>query len=175
MNDLPNIDSPRTNFTFGAAINTEEIGYVIWSSTRSGERPSQSVYTITCTSLRSGMASRGVRISAQMAAPMPKSVSRMTRKGLRALVSMIRSSSGVECRASERGACSGIGAIGESEGITIQFAIFVVSVSLHVPTLLTLPSPLLQRPLNLGLGVNQEICAGDHALAFGEAGVNGIV
>ena len=37
------MDSPRTNFTFGAAMNRVEIGYVIWSSTRSGERPSQSV------------------------------------------------------------------------------------------------------------------------------------
>ena len=41
--DFPNIDSPLTNFTFGAAMNFVEIGYVIWSSIRSGERPSQSV------------------------------------------------------------------------------------------------------------------------------------
>src|SRR5438270_6333355 len=47
---------------------------------------------ITWTSLRSGMASSGVRPSAQIAAAMAKRVRMRTRKGLRALASMTRSS-----------------------------------------------------------------------------------
>ena len=85
------MDSPRTNFTLGAAMKRVEIGYVTWSSTRSGERPCQSVEMMTCVSLRSGIASSGVRRSAQIDAETARMPRMKTRKGLRALVSMIRS------------------------------------------------------------------------------------
>src|SRR5438067_388802 len=66
---------------------------------------------MTWTSLRSGMASNGVRVSAQTAPAMPKRVRMRTRKGLRALASitrsMIRGRVGVsECRS-----------VGDSEGV----------------------------------------------------------
>src|SRR5213593_469343 len=84
------MDSPRTYFTCGAAIMLEMIGYVIWSSIRSGLRPGQSVKTITCTSERSGMASSGLVQSDHT----PKAVAKKTRKRtmnrLWALYSMMR-------------------------------------------------------------------------------------
>ena len=68
----------------------EMIGYVIWSSIRSGLRPGQSVKTITCTSERSGMASSGLVRSDHT----PKAVAKKTRKRtmnrLWALYSMTR-------------------------------------------------------------------------------------
>jgi hypothetical protein len=53
----------RTNFTLGAARRELEMGYVIWSSTRSGLCPGHSVKIMTCVSERSGMASSGAFLS----------------------------------------------------------------------------------------------------------------
>src|SRR6516164_2660053 len=59
MKLIPNMLWPRTAVTFGAASRLETIGYVTWSSTRSGLRPIHSVNTTTCGSERSGIASTG--------------------------------------------------------------------------------------------------------------------
>src|SRR6516225_7621831 len=61
MKLMPNMLWPRTAVTFGAASRLETIGYVTWSSTRSGLRPIHSVNTTTCGSERSGSASTGTR------------------------------------------------------------------------------------------------------------------
>src|SRR5215468_11205829 len=90
MNDIPNIDWPRTYFTPGAAISDDEIGYVIWSSTRSGLRPIHSVKMITCASDRSGIASSGARDSdSQPQTPRPMT-SRIAISGFRALPAITR-------------------------------------------------------------------------------------
>ncbi len=59
MKLIPNIETPRTSLTRGAASSAEAIGYVTWSSTRVGLRPIQSVNTMTWGSERSGIASTG--------------------------------------------------------------------------------------------------------------------
>src|SRR6266581_4772302 len=84
------MDSPRTYFTCGAATMLEMIGYVTWSSTRSGLRPGQSVKTITCTSERSGMASRGLVQSDHTPKAVAKKTRKRTMKRLWALYSMMR-------------------------------------------------------------------------------------
>src|SRR5262245_30812205 len=68
MKLMPNMLWPRTAVTFGAASRLETIGYVTWSSTRSGLLPIHSVYTITCGSERSGRASTGTLRTASAAA-----------------------------------------------------------------------------------------------------------
>src|SRR5262249_11582750 len=55
----------RTTRTPGSPCRLTVNGYVIWSSTSCGERPGQSVKTMTWLSERSGMASIGVVRSAQ--------------------------------------------------------------------------------------------------------------
>src|SRR5678816_277664 len=90
MNDIPNIDWPRTYFTRGAAISDDEIGYVIWSSTRSGLRPIHSVKMITCASDRSGIASSGARDSESHPHTPRPSTSRTVISGLRALPAITR-------------------------------------------------------------------------------------
>src|SRR5262245_28078560 len=68
MKLMPNMLWPRTAVTFGAASRLETIGYVTWSSTRSGLRPIHSVNTTTCGSERSGSASTGTLRIASTAA-----------------------------------------------------------------------------------------------------------
>src|SRR5438093_506322 len=63
---MPKSVKPRTALTRGVEISALTIGYVIWSSMRSGLRPIHSVETITCTSEMSGTASSGVLVMAQM-------------------------------------------------------------------------------------------------------------
>src|SRR5438552_19179732 len=63
---------------------------------------------MTCTSLRSGIASRGVWRSAQRPPAMPKIVRMRMRKVLRELASMTRSRRNVERGALERGASGDI-------------------------------------------------------------------
>ena len=91
MKLMPNIDRPRTSVTPGAASSDDVIGYVTWSSTRSGERPIHSVNTITCGSDRSGMASSGVSRRLHTAAIIAKPTPRNTILRFRALSSMILS------------------------------------------------------------------------------------
>jgi hypothetical protein len=47
MNDMPNIENPRTSVTWGAAMSEDTMGYVTWSSTSVGLRPIHSVKTMT--------------------------------------------------------------------------------------------------------------------------------
>src|SRR5712664_1525752 len=61
----PKADDERTTRTPGRPCRLTVSGYVIWSSTSCGERPVQSVKTMTWLSLRSGIASIGVVSSAQ--------------------------------------------------------------------------------------------------------------
>src|SRR6516164_4573966 len=68
MKLMPNMLWPRTAVTFGAASRLDTIGYVTWSSTRSGLRPIHSVNTTTCGSDRSGIASTGTLRMATTAA-----------------------------------------------------------------------------------------------------------
>jgi hypothetical protein len=58
-------DEARTTRTPGSPCRLVTSGYVTWSSTSCGERPGQSVKTMTWLSDRSGMASMGVESSAQ--------------------------------------------------------------------------------------------------------------
>src|SRR5207244_10904299 len=67
MKLMPNIDCPRTASTPGAASSVETMGYVTWSSTRSGLRPIHSVQRLTCGSERSGIASNGTLRTATIA------------------------------------------------------------------------------------------------------------
>ena len=61
----PKAEADRTVRTCGRPCRLTVSGYVIWSSTSCGLRPAQSVKTMTWFSLRSGMASMGVRRRAQ--------------------------------------------------------------------------------------------------------------
>src|SRR5713226_8202770 len=88
---MPKSVNPRTALTFGVEIKALTIGYVIWSSMRSGLRPIHSVDTITCTSEISGTASSGVRVIAQMPHTVTMTVPVNTRNRLAAHQSMIRS------------------------------------------------------------------------------------
>jgi len=65
---------------------------VTWSSTTWGAWPGYSVKTITWTSERSGIASRGVLTIAYRPQPITATVARPIRKGLRAEPSMMRRS-----------------------------------------------------------------------------------
>src|SRR5207249_1633538 len=88
---MPKSVKPRTALTCGVEINADTIGYVIWSSIRSGLRPIHSVETITCTSEMSGTASSGVRVIAQTPHTVTITVPVNTRNRLDAHQSMIRS------------------------------------------------------------------------------------
>src|SRR5437870_11976677 len=88
---MPKSVKPRTAFTCGVEISALTIGYVIWSSMRSGLRPIHSVETITCTSEMSGTASSGVRVIAQMPHTVRITVPVNTRNRLDAHQSIIRS------------------------------------------------------------------------------------
>src|SRR6266571_1456545 len=88
---MPKSVKPRTALTCGVEISALTIGYVIWSSMRSGLRPIHSVETITCTSEISGTASSGVLVMAQMPHTVTMTVPVNTRNRLDAHQSMIRS------------------------------------------------------------------------------------
>src|SRR5216684_1554119 len=118
---------------------------------------------MTCTSLRSGIASSGVCTSAQTPPRMPKIVRIITRNGFRALASMMRSRIGRRVGVS---ACRGVG---ESPGPAF------VSVSRDSSGIVILPSPRLQRPLDLGLGVDEEVGAGDNAFGFFQSGNDRVI
>ena len=75
---------PRAYRTAGAAESTETIGYVIWSSTSVGARPGHSVYTMTWTSERSGMASRLILLIAINPASVSPSIPTVVRNRLHA-------------------------------------------------------------------------------------------
>src|SRR3954465_10103577 len=88
--DTPKSVNPRTVLTFGAEISALTIGYVTWSSIRSGLRPIQSVDTITWTSEMSGTASSGVAVAAHTPHAVSTSVPVKTRNRLRAHHSISR-------------------------------------------------------------------------------------
>src|SRR2546423_8252500 len=67
--EKPNADDERTTRTPGRPCRLTVSGYVTWSSTSCGDRPDQSVKTITWLSERSGIASIGVVSSAQYPQP----------------------------------------------------------------------------------------------------------
>jgi hypothetical protein len=86
--EKPKADDARTTRTPGRPCRLTVRGYVTWSSTSCGERPGQSVKTMTWLSLRSGMASMGVVSSAQYPqTPMSRQTA-TTRKRLRSEASI---------------------------------------------------------------------------------------
>src|SRR5216683_8141077 len=78
--EKPKAEDERTTRTPGKPWRLTVSGYVIWSSTSCGERPVQSVKTITWLSERSGIASIGVVRSAQYPQPATRPKVAMTRK-----------------------------------------------------------------------------------------------
>src|SRR5919201_6363093 len=88
---MPKSVNPRTDLTRGVEMREVTMGYVIWSSIRSGLRPIHSVETITWTSEMSGTASSGVLVIAQMPQTDRTTVPVNTRNRLAAHQSMIRS------------------------------------------------------------------------------------
>src|SRR5207244_1368752 len=88
---MPKSVKPRTDLTRGVEINDVTMGYVIWSSIRSGLRPIHSVATITWTSEISGTASSGVFVIAQMPHTVTMTVPLKTRKRFDAHQSITRS------------------------------------------------------------------------------------
>src|SRR5688500_6527323 len=91
MNDIPNIEKPRTSSTCGADTSAETMGYVTWSSISVGLRPIHSVKTITCGSERSGMASSFTRWMDQIAQAVAKPTPSRTNRRFFAQNSMMRS------------------------------------------------------------------------------------
>src|SRR5215813_7628644 len=102
---------------------------------------------MTWTSLRSGMASSGVRVSAQIAPAIPNTVRMITKKALRALASIIRSSR------------NGLAAPGTLESCVL------VGVGSDIE------SPGFQRALHLRFRINEEVRAADNPLAFLQPGL----
>src|SRR6185295_14966111 len=98
------------------------------------------------------MASSGVCVSAQMPPATPNTVRIRIRNALRALASMSRSMNvgALECW---------------SVGISAGF----------IPSLLRSNTPVLQRALHFGFGIDQEVGAGNHALSFRQSGRYGVV
>src|ERR671935_775477 len=88
---MPKSVNPRTDLTRGVEISDVTIGYVTWSSIKSGLRPIHSVATITWTSEMSGTASSGVFVIAQMPHTVRITVQVNTTNRLDAHQSMIRS------------------------------------------------------------------------------------
>src|SRR5437867_5583105 len=89
--EKPNADDDRTTRTPGRPCRLTVSGYVTWSSTSCGERPDQSVKTMTWLSERSGIASIGVVSSAQYPQPPRSRKKATTRNRLRSETSMSRS------------------------------------------------------------------------------------
>src|SRR5437016_10697215 len=87
--EIPKSVNPRTALTCGVEIKADTIGYVIWSSMRSGLRPIHSVETITWTSEMSGTASSGVLVMAHMPHSVRITVPVNTRNRLEAHQSMV--------------------------------------------------------------------------------------
>src|SRR5882724_10623986 len=81
--EKPKADEERTTRTPGKPWRLTVSGYVTWSSTSCGERPVQSVKTITWLSERSGMASIGVVSRAQYPQPPRNRKAAMTSTRLR--------------------------------------------------------------------------------------------
>src|SRR6266481_1070215 len=81
--EKPKAEEDRTTLTPGSPWRLTVSGYVIWSSTSWGERPGQSVKTMTWLSDRSGMASIGVDSRAQYPHPATRMKQAMTRNRLR--------------------------------------------------------------------------------------------
>src|SRR6266700_2780325 len=77
------------SFTLGNPRSDETIGYVTWSSMMSGLR-SHLLYTITCVSERSGIASSLVLLSEYHPSVPATAVNMKTMNLLRAQISMIR-------------------------------------------------------------------------------------
>src|SRR6185503_6409009 len=90
MSEKPNIEFARTVLTPASPCRFTESGYVTWSSTSWGLRPGQSANTITWFSLKSGIASTGVRYTARMPHATAKSTAHATRNRLRRDHSMRR-------------------------------------------------------------------------------------
>src|SRR6267143_738267 len=90
------------------------------------------------------MASSGVCVSAQMPPATPNTVKMRIRNALRALASMMRSTS-----------------VGVLECWSVG-----VWVALIIPSLLRSITPVLQRALHFGFGVDQEVGAGNNSLPF---------
>ena len=89
--EKPNADDDRTTRTPGRPCRLTVSGYVTWSSTSCGERPDQSVKTMTWLSERSGIASIGVVSSAQYPQPPRSRKKATTRNRLRSETWMSRS------------------------------------------------------------------------------------
>src|SRR6266853_1737506 len=81
--EKPKAEEDRTTRTPGKPCRLTVSGYVIWSSTSWGERPGQSVKTMTWLSDRSGIASIGVDSRAQYPHPATRMKPAMTRNRLR--------------------------------------------------------------------------------------------
>src|SRR5678815_1656363 len=81
--EKPKADDERTTRTPGRPWRLTDSGYVTWSSTSCGERPVQSVKTMTWLSERSGIASIGVVRSAQYPQPASNTKAAMTRTRFR--------------------------------------------------------------------------------------------
>src|SRR2546427_7033580 len=81
--EKPKADEERTTRTPGKPCRLTVSGYVIWSSTSCGDRPVQSVKTITWLSERSGIASIGVVSSAQYPQPATSKKKPMTKNRVR--------------------------------------------------------------------------------------------
>src|SRR5437870_10763720 len=77
------------SLTLGSPSSDETIGYVTWSSMMSGLR-SHLLYTITCVSERSGIASSFVLFSEYQRSVPATAVNRKTMNLLRAQISIIR-------------------------------------------------------------------------------------
>src|SRR6266446_8542881 len=123
---------------------------------------------MTCTSLRSGMASSGVCSSAQRPPAMPKIVRMRTRNGFRALASMMRS------RSRGRVGVSVCRRIGESPSPAFV-SVSRDSSGIDILPVARLLSPRLQCPLYLGLGVDEEVGAGDNPFGFLQPGNDRVI
>src|SRR5688572_23649914 len=88
---MPKSVKPRTLRTRGVETSAETIGYVTWSSIRSGLRPGHSVETITWTSEMSGTASTGIERMAHTPHTVSITVPVKTRNRFRAHQSTTRS------------------------------------------------------------------------------------
>src|SRR5713101_9900268 len=86
--EKPKAEEERTTRTPGNPCRLTVNGYVIWSSISCGERPIQSVKTITWLSDKSGMASIGVVSKAQYPHPPNRRKPIITRNRLRSAASM---------------------------------------------------------------------------------------
>src|SRR5262245_18938105 len=106
---------------------------------------------MTCTSLRSGIASSGVLVSAQIPPAIPNTTRMMMRNALRALDSMMRSRRNSFLRSEGAAAEAGV-------GVSMCFLPWAL--------------PGFQCALHLCLRVNKEVAARDDALGFLQTGLH---